>query len=670
MMGVSDADGKTLLPVRIDPVTNRILATATGIGSGSVTSVSVTTANGVSGSVATPTTTPAISLTLGAITPSSVNGVALSGTSTPTLAVTGTTAVSGSNTGDQTNITGNAATATKLATSRLIADHYFDGTDDISIVLDDISDVAAPFPDVDDHLKWNGSNWVNAPMASSATSGITFWNATPVITSRTSPGGISQDGTAGNGIQINSLSLTPVVTAEQTQAGQAVSDTRAFSAWKLPTALGVTQIPSGEWNFITYCSVNSLTAGRVTTLNKTIYQVVVPSSGTVTVTGTGNSRTATASTGTPFATGGYFNPSATNTVASYLYLPSGIYQITGRTSNTVVTITVPTGYANESTVAFDVWNKLISAVSPAITAVGTNYSASFYSAASAAFVMNATDKLGSISFVTSNNTTTLTVAYDGIARNSDFVAPLLIAHNDLPGLQGGTGGERYHLTSDEYAGSGTGVFARVSSPVFTTPNIGTATGSITGNAATVTGFTAGAGTLTGPATSGTAVTLGNAETVTGAKTMSSVLFPAGATLNLNATPSSAGCTGNTTNAFNSGYTSTAVGDLVYLDSSATFQKCDNATSSTTYSGMLAIALTVAASGAAVTVALPGSYVFATAWNLATVGAKVYMGTSAGLTLTAPTTTDTATRIIGYVVASGNGTTKIFFQPDPSYVVHS
>lgn len=39
-----------------------------------VTNVSVVTANGVSGSVADPTTTPAITLTLGAITPSSVNG--------------------------------------------------------------------------------------------------------------------------------------------------------------------------------------------------------------------------------------------------------------------------------------------------------------------------------------------------------------------------------------------------------------------------------------------------------------------------------------------------------------------------------------------------------------------------------------------------------------------
>jgi hypothetical protein len=64
---------------------------ATG-GSGTVTSVSVTTANGVSGTVATPNTNPAITLTLGAITPSSV-------------AATGTVSgsnLTGTNTGDQT----------------------------------------------------------------------------------------------------------------------------------------------------------------------------------------------------------------------------------------------------------------------------------------------------------------------------------------------------------------------------------------------------------------------------------------------------------------------------------------------------------------------------------------------------------------------------------------
>lgn len=50
------------------------VCTATTGGGGSVTTVSVVTANGVSGTVANAASTPAITLTLGAITPTSVNG--------------------------------------------------------------------------------------------------------------------------------------------------------------------------------------------------------------------------------------------------------------------------------------------------------------------------------------------------------------------------------------------------------------------------------------------------------------------------------------------------------------------------------------------------------------------------------------------------------------------
>jgi hypothetical protein len=82
-------------------------------GSGTVTSVSVATANGVSGTVATSTTTPAITLTLGAITPTTVNGVTFSGSgsiaNSGTSSLTGFTGSgthsgtsSGTNTGDQT----------------------------------------------------------------------------------------------------------------------------------------------------------------------------------------------------------------------------------------------------------------------------------------------------------------------------------------------------------------------------------------------------------------------------------------------------------------------------------------------------------------------------------------------------------------------------------------
>jgi hypothetical protein len=66
-LGFNSADGKLYVGNFSD------VATQVGAGgSGTVTSISVVTANGVSGSVATSTTTPAITVTLGAITPSSV----------------------------------------------------------------------------------------------------------------------------------------------------------------------------------------------------------------------------------------------------------------------------------------------------------------------------------------------------------------------------------------------------------------------------------------------------------------------------------------------------------------------------------------------------------------------------------------------------------------------
>lgn len=87
---------------------------ATAVGNGTVTNISVVSANGVSATIATPTTTPAITIILGAITPSSV---AATGT------VTGSN-LTGTNTGDQTitltgQVTGSGtgSFATTLATN-------------------------------------------------------------------------------------------------------------------------------------------------------------------------------------------------------------------------------------------------------------------------------------------------------------------------------------------------------------------------------------------------------------------------------------------------------------------------------------------------------------------------------------------------------------------------
>lgn len=81
---------------------------------GTVTAVSIATANGFSGT-STGSATPALTIIAGAITPTTVNSITFSGASTPALTVTGTSSISGSNTGDQTNISGNAATVTTNA---------------------------------------------------------------------------------------------------------------------------------------------------------------------------------------------------------------------------------------------------------------------------------------------------------------------------------------------------------------------------------------------------------------------------------------------------------------------------------------------------------------------------------------------------------------------------
>ena len=101
------------------------LSWATVSGSGTVTNVSITTANGISGIVSNPTTTPAITLSLGNITPISVNasgtlhGSNFSGSS------------SGTNTGDQTITltgdiagTGTGSFSTLLSSTGVIANTY------------------------------------------------------------------------------------------------------------------------------------------------------------------------------------------------------------------------------------------------------------------------------------------------------------------------------------------------------------------------------------------------------------------------------------------------------------------------------------------------------------------------------------------------------------------
>jgi hypothetical protein len=403
-------------------------------GSGTVTSVSVVTANGVSGTVANPTTTPALTLS-------------------------------------------------------------------VSLALNDLSDVTIATPVVNQLLGYNGTAWVNTTASSSgAGAGVVLYNATPII---------SASGTQNN-VQIATLSLTPVVTAEQTVTGTATSNTVLFSAF-VSAALNKTIIDAGIWNFTNWVGLDAHTGTN--TLTRQVYTAIPFVTGTVTITGTGTSRTATASAGTPFATA-VIDASATNTTASYLQTPLGLYQITARTSDTVVTIgNVPASYVNETAVAGTVLKKLFGITTDDITAITPDYGLYEVTTTATSYPITLATKVGILGFFTSSTTHTITVPYNGTTRNTHVSSPLVSVHNELAGLNGGTLDEYYHSTLAEYTGTGSGVFVRATSPTLVTPALGTPSAlvgtNITGTAAA---FTASNVTTNANLTGGV-TSVGNAATV-------------------------------------------------------------------------------------------------------------------------------------------------------------
>jgi hypothetical protein len=125
--------------------------------------------------------------------------------------------------------------------------------------------------------------------------------------------------------------------------------------------------------------------------------------------------------------------------------------------------------------------------------------------------------------------------------------------------------------------------------------------------------------------------------------------------------------GNYTNSYNCGYTSSAIGDLVYLDTGATWQKADNTTSVTTYSGFLGVALEVKSSGNIMKVALPDSYIYVSAkFPTLTIGSPVYMSTGGLVVVTQPSGANNAIRVVGWGVHAN----KMYFNPSPDYIVHT
>lgn len=123
---------------RIVVNTNDIDLATTGVGAGTYTKITVDTyGRATAGTTLLDADIPS------ALTGKTYNGLTLTsaavgftiagGTSARTLTVGGNASVSGTNTGDQTSVTGNAGTATALQNARLINGVSFDGTANITV---------------------------------------------------------------------------------------------------------------------------------------------------------------------------------------------------------------------------------------------------------------------------------------------------------------------------------------------------------------------------------------------------------------------------------------------------------------------------------------------------------------------------------------------------------
>lgn len=335
------------------------------------------------------------------------------------------------------------------------------GASSSTVNLENLSNVAVNSAQSGQFLSWNGASWVNTTNTQSVSAGpgLSYWIATPIITATST----------NNFITVLTYATSPVTTGGTQTASATINNRTTELDAAVSAPLGRTLIDAGQWTFDIYAGVSATNGGRISSLTSNLFQISYSTASSITVstTGTGTSRTATASTS-------FFSTavaSATNTSADYLQTPQGLYQITAKTSNTVVTILVPGTYTNETSVNAELWHQLFSVSTPTITSISPAYGLYSVQTTQPSFTINSTDSIGKITYGVTNNNTTVTLAYNGSLYSSNVLTPLSPLHNQLSGLQGGQSSQYYHLTSTEYTGTGTGTIVRTSAPSLSSPTI-------------------------------------------------------------------------------------------------------------------------------------------------------------------------------------------------------
>lgn len=645
--GISSTDSTQVLNAKINPSTGRLLIDNAGGGSGTVTSVSVATANGFAGTVANATTTPAITIT------TSINAPVLAGNGTALSAAT---------------TTGSGST----------------------VVLDTSPTLVTPV------LGVATATTINKVTITAPASGSTLTIADGKVFTVS-----------------NTLTFTGT---DSSSVAFGAGGTVLYTTSTIPLTVGTTTIASGNNTRILYN--NSGVLGEYT----------LTGTGTVVVMAT--SPTFTTGLTTPqvlASSNGSGSLGASGTAFTNLFLNAAGKVDFGAGDVTITNATNLLSFAGASTgYTFDAPVLLSTTVTPLtflnavassgvsnLQILGTTNATSamtlgdwnataahsghivFYKSANAT-IGNSTvvangDQLGQILFTGAQQTGTfsnqnvaamITAQVDGVVTSG--------AGADMPGRilfsttpdGSGTPTDRLIIDSAGVLKPAANDGIALGTTALNFSDLFLASGAVINYANSDVVITHTTGILTmgtgdfrvtnAGANTASVVTVGGTQTLT-AKTLTSPTIQTSPVLaaatNLKYTVPSSDVTGTgvITNEFNSGYSSTAIGDLVYLDSSSTWQKADADASAATYSSLLGIALSVTASASPATVLLQGFVYAAAPFPTFTIGAPIYMSATAGaVTQTAPVTTDSATRIVGYAVHAD----KMWFSPSNDWITHT
>jgi hypothetical protein len=207
---------------------------------------------------------------------------------------------------------------------------------------------------------------------------------------------------------LTTLPNTSVISASRNVTSY--SSTPVFScAFLYDTALGITDIAAGIWALKVFAGVSSVSGTATSALLFNVMFVREGGAWLATTTGTGTTRTLTVSGGSV----SYFNNndySSDLSATSWVQTPSGFYPISGYTSGTVVTITVPSGYINETSVAIKKYQKVTQLSTGNITSIipkpiTVNFSLAHFGGWDVAY------KLGIIVFGYSTMSSSITMSY-------------------------------------------------------------------------------------------------------------------------------------------------------------------------------------------------------------------------------------------------------------------